>query len=523
MMVIVSVTPEIGLEELYTYAGGLGVLEGDKFLAAALKNVEYVVLTLFYRGGYVNYIVEDNDVKPVEQQHPRSLREILRAEEEFNISLKGENVTIRPLVYSKGSARIVFFEAISPSWASRLTERVYIEGSDEEKYYKYILLAKASAKYIEDRIGVENVEALDLQEAYSTLTILALKDKMKPRLIRFITHTPGPWGHPSFPTSIIRDEFSVDLPGEKIVLTIIGFEKAESVFAVSRKHRDIMRKVFPKYAEKMNYITNGVCVERWLSEPAKRILKGKRAEDLTVEDARSIRSSNRQMLLELVGRYKLEAEDWAKKPILVWARRITRYKRPYFVTWLFERDPSLADKFFIVLSGKPHPADKEGIEFLKQFINLSRREANVAYIPGYDINKAKVLLAGGDYLLFTPFSGWEACGTSYMKAMINGVPPISSRDGGALELIEHGVNGLLFGKDNREFISLQSEEAKKIDEEDFKGFRYTLRSALELWGTENYWMMSLNAIRTGLAKATILRVMRQYYPWRKEFSSSIFE
>ena len=56
--------------------------------------------------------------------------------------------------------------------------------------------------------------------------------------------------------------------------------------------------------------------------------------------------------------------------------------------------------------------------------------------------------------MFTPFSGWEACGTSYMKALVNGIPVLSSRDGGVIEIVEDGVNGRLFGEDIHDFTNI---------------------------------------------------------------------
>ncbi|WP_317896061.1 glycosyltransferase [Pyrofollis japonicus] len=511
-LVIVSVTPEIGLEELYTYAGGLGVLEGDKFLAAGLRGLDYVVLTLFYRKGYVDYPLSTDPV-PMEQQHPVDPGRVLKREQELVVTLRGEEVVVEPLVYEKGRAHTVFFNAVHPDWAARLTERVYIEGSEEERLYKYVLLAKASAKYIEERIGLGNVEVVDLQEAYSVLVMFALGDQAR---YRFITHTPGPWGHPVFPTSILREEFGAELEGDKVVLTLIGFQRAEKSFTVSKKHLEITRKIFPEHADKLDYITNGVCVERWMAKPLKDLLGNKKPEETTIDELREKHETLRRALVSLVARHKPDIEQWRDKPILVWARRITRYKRPYFVTRLLRENPDAANKAFFVLAGKPHPADKEGQAFLREFIALSQKEANVAYIPGYDIEKAKTLLSGGDYLLFTPFSGWEACGTSYMKSMINAVPPISSRDGGALELVEHRVTGWLFGHDNHDFIDLGSEEAKRIDEEDFQDFSTTVSEALGAWRSDEYWKIGLNALKKALREASALRMLRQYYPWRRE-------
>jgi len=93
------------------------------------------------------------------------------------------------------------------------------------------------------------------------------------------------------------------------------------------------------------------------------------------------------------------------------------------------------------------------------------------YLHDYDVSKARILFQGSDLLLFTPFSGWKACGTSYVRALVNGVPVISSRDGGAIELIEDGANGWLFGRDIREFISIYGDpQAKTIDESDYAEF-----------------------------------------------------
>ena len=517
-MVIVSITPEIGLDELYTYAGGLGVLEGDKFLAAAEKGVDYIVLTLLYEEGYVDYEILHGEPRPVPQKHPTSPEEVLEAEDPLEIVLKSERVTVEPLAYKANRAKVVFFRALSPSWARELHRRVYIEDSETSKFYKYALLAKASARYIEERIGVENIEVVDLQEAHSVLLLYALK---KPVKARFITHTPGPWGHPVFPRRMIEEEFAVKIDDGQgdVVLTVVGLTHAQQAFTVSRKHLEITKKLFPEHTYKLSYVTNGVHVNRWLIDPLKKILKAKTPRELTVSDIRRAHEYARDRLVALVERTApgKDASIARKKPVLVWARRITRYKRPYFITRLFKEHPSLADKAFFVLAGKPYPRDSRGIGYLKDFIRLSEKEPNVVYIPGYDVGKARILLSGGDYLLFTPFSGWEACGTSYMKSMINGVPPIASRDGGVLELVEHGVNGFLFGRDNHDFIDLDSPEARRIDDSDFGEFVDVLGRAIEVWGTENYALMGLNAARRALDYASATRMLSQYYPWRREF------
>uniref|UniRef100_A0A832CR00 Glycosyltransferase n=1 Tax=Ignisphaera aggregans TaxID=334771 RepID=A0A832CR00_9CREN len=51
-----------------------------------------------------------------------------------------------------------------------------------------------------------------------------------------------------------------------------------------------------------------------------------------------------------------------------------------------------------------------------------------------------------------------------MKAILNAVPSIASRDGGLSELIVDNVNGWLFGEDIRELIEISSQEAMEINE-----------------------------------------------------------
>ncbi len=52
-----------------------------------------------------------------------------------------------------------------------------------------------------------------------------------------------------------------------------------------------------------------------------------------------------------------------------------------------------------------------------------------AYLPRYNPATAKLLVQGADIWLNTPIRGMEACGTSGMKASLNGVVQFSTSDG----------------------------------------------------------------------------------------------
>ncbi len=497
-MYAVSVTPEVALEDVRTYSGGLGVLEGDKFLGAAKKGMRYLLLTLLYRGGYVDYVIRGEEPEPMPQKW--RYWDVLQNEGEFSLVIKGEEVKARAWSLTKGSAKAVFFEAVAPAWAAKFSERLYIEDSVEERNLKYVFLAKAVAHYLRGVVGLENIKVIDLQEAYTAMAPLALREFKE---FRFITHTPGPWGHPTVPASLLREEFGYD-PGEDPVnLTILAARHSRKVFTVSKKHYEITMKLFPQLSGNLAYVTNGVFIERYVPES---LLDAVRRGD--VEAFKEVRGRLRRRLLEVV-KDQLEVDPKNdSRPVVVWARRLAPYKRPDFPARFIKDHP---DDAIYVLAGKPHPHDKRGIEFMKEFIRLTREFASVAYLHRYDVEVAKALLTGADILLFTPFSGWEACGTSYMKSMAAGVPVLASRDGGVLELIEDGVNGWLFGQDLRYLIPYDSVEAAEINERDYDEFSRKLEAAIRTYGSEEYVKISMNASVAAVEKADILAVLKKYY------------
>ncbi len=58
----------------------------------------------------------------------------------------------------------------------------------------------------------------------------------------------------------------------------------------------------------------------------------------------------------------------------------------------------------------------------------------VHYITDYDESLGKAMSVGGDIALNVPEVGWEACGTSFMKDIINLVLLISTNDGGVADV-----------------------------------------------------------------------------------------
>ena len=118
------------------------------------------------------------------------------------------------------------------------------------------------------------------------------------------------------------------------------------------------------------------------------------------------------------------------------ARRFATYKR---ATLLF-RDVERLKRLLtnkerpvqIVIAGKAHPKDLPGKTLIREIIQLSRIpeiSRHIIFVEDYGIEVARELVQGVDLWLNTPRRGEEACGTSGMKAGINGVLNLSILDG----------------------------------------------------------------------------------------------
>ena len=118
------------------------------------------------------------------------------------------------------------------------------------------------------------------------------------------------------------------------------------------------------------------------------------------------------------------------------ARRFATYKR----ATLLLRDVDRLRRILcnqdrpvqIVIAGKAHPKDQPGKTFIREIAQLARDPLlwkHIVFVEDYDMKVARELVQGFDLWLNTPRRGEEACGTSGMKAAMNGVLNLSVLDG----------------------------------------------------------------------------------------------
>jgi glycogen phosphorylase len=303
----------------------------------------------------------------------------------------------------------------------------------------------------------------------------------------FTTHTPVPAGIDRFPRELIVHQFASceELPLDRILalgaedyqggdpskfnMAVMCFRLAQRANGVSALHGSVSREMFQGLWRSfdtsevpISSITNGVHHLTWVHRELLDLLEaptGSPSESdgydwnaLTEVDSKTIWALKRRMREDLIvmTRARLAASsanrgmsaDWVAKtlnPDVVtfgFARRVPSYKR----LTLMLRDPArlkalLTDEqrpIQIVIAGKAHPADEGGKALIQQMVQFaddpSVRE-HIVFLPDYDMAMAKRLYPGCDVWMNNPLRPYEACGTSGMKAALNGAANLSIRDG----------------------------------------------------------------------------------------------
>jgi starch phosphorylase len=167
----------------------------------------------------------------------------------------------------------------------------------------------------------------------------------------------------------------------------------------------------------------------------------------------------------------------------------------------------------LIFAGKSHPADYQSKQLLKQVYTVALDkgfEGRIAFVEDYDLNVARELVRGVDIWLNNPRRLQEACGTSGMKASMNGVLNFSVRDGWWDEAY-NGKNGWAIG----DMDGGTPEEEDKKDAESL--YNLLEKEIVPLYyerdrkGIPLKWMqMVKEAIRTITPAFNACRMMKEY-------------
>ncbi len=122
--------------------------------------------------------------------------------------------------------------------------------------------------------------------------------------------------------------------------------------------------------------------------------------------------------------------------LIGFARRFATYKRAGLVFRDLERLARLVNDperpVTLVFAGKAHPSDQPGQALLRRIYEISllpEFQGRIILLENYNLSMTRDFLPGVDVWLNTPEYPMEACGTSGMKAAINGAINLSVTDG----------------------------------------------------------------------------------------------
>ena len=295
----------------------------------------------------------------------------------------------------------------------------------------------------------------------------------------FTTHTPVPAGIDRFERSLVQEVFADDplLPIDRVLalgaetypggdpevfnMAVMGMRLAQRVNGVSLLHGQVSREMFaglwPGFDTRevpIGSVTNGVHTPTWVAPEITVLAEGdwERAATAPAGElfqirrllrARLVAETRRRLRASWRQRGASDAEltwidDVLDEDVLTigFARRVPSYKR----LTLLLNDPATLGQLLndphqpvqIVVAGKAHPADEGGkglIQQMVQFTDSPGVRRRIVFLPDYDMDMAHALVQGCDVWLNNPLRPLEACGTSGMKAALNGGLNVSVRDG----------------------------------------------------------------------------------------------
>ncbi len=459
-----------------SYAGGLGVLAGDTMLEAAAKGSSMVGIGLLYLG---RSFIQRFDSAGWQYEEPsifqpdntQALRKVDRAGKPLIIPCQMGEETVFLSAYQQrlGEKTTLYLLSTdlpenSQPWKDALSAEYY--GAHDMQVRQQMVLGIGGVtllsilgvkphiyhfqegrpifahwelvkEHVEKGESYENaVTSITQKTVYTNHTLVAAGN------LRYDPSLLTPYATP-YAQAFGIDVSQLVAPGiddeNLFSITKYAMATAKTVSAVSKLHGKLSKKEYP--TRDWNVITNGVHLPRW--QVYEYTNKG-------LDDASLWHVHMRQKLrlAETVRRRSGFSYDHTRLTI-GWARRISGYKH---VDALFSDITRLsaivhdtACPVQILIAGKAHPGDTIAKESIQNVMKAMTHELSdhALFIPNYDLALASEMVAGVDVWLNTPEKGKEACGTSGMKALSNGVLNCTVLDGWAQEVAWEGVGWAL--------------------------------------------------------------------------------
>jgi starch phosphorylase len=513
---------EFGLhEEFPIYAGGLGILAGDFMKSARDLDLPVVGVGLRYARGYSRQRIGD-DGMPVDE-FP-ACPPIGLADTGVRVRVRVAAREVEAKVWHTthwGTAPLFLLEPVAPEDAW-ITQRLY-DPTLDCRVAQEILLGVGGVRALR-RLGLD-VATYHFNEGHAVFAgVELIAERMAAgrrfddawaevrRRIVFTTHTPVAAGNEVHSLAELRrlgaccelvDWEMRRLGGDPFNMTVAGLRLARVANAVSALHGEVSRAMWRDVdgACPIIAITNGVHVPTW--------------QDARIREAAGsptgLWATHDALKGELLAAVERRTGVRLRSDVLTigFARRAAAYKRNDLIFRDVDRiAPLLRERQLqLVFAGKAHPDDPEGKRIVANLVAIARQfpEA-VVFVPDYDMGLARLLTRGADVWLNNPRRPLEACGTSGMKAALNGVLNLSVLDGWWAEACVAGQNGWAIGD--------HSEGAADQDARDHAALVATLEQEVlpAYRGDRRRWVDMMQAsIATVAERFSSDRMVREYF------------
>ena len=503
LQLVAYFSPEFGLTEtLPQYSGGLGILAGDHLKAASDLGLPLVAIGLLYAEGYFRQRLNADGYQ--EERFPRlDTHGLALTPTGVQVSVEMGDDIARLNVWQVTVGRINLYlldaavDTNGPEIAA-ITNRLY-GGDIEHRLRQEMVLGIGGVRALralglqpqvfhtnEGHAGFLSLERIrELVE--SGLTFLEAIEVVRAGGV-FTTHTPVPAGIDRFPRDLMEKYFTrfatsmgvefdelmavgrrPDEPDDdRFNMAVMGLRLAGRSNGVAQLHgavsREMFRGMWPDVTVEevpIGAITNGVHAHTWVSDGVAELLANSvgpvwdgadsaswaGVAKLSPTEVWATRTKGRADLVSFVRSNFGEALLDPQALTIGFARRFATYKR---ATLLLSQPDRLRRLLLdahrpvqFVFAGKAHPADQPGKDMIRE-IELFARQlevgSRVVFLQDYDMAVARTMLHGCDVWLNNPRRPLEACGTSGMKAALNGVLNCSILDGWWDECYD-GLNG----------------------------------------------------------------------------------
>ena len=517
---------EYGLDTaLKIYCGGLGILAGDTLKGAKDNKLPLVGIGLKWKQGYTEQRI-DSKGQPFDCYHNFQYPELKDTGVKVSVKIRQNDVACKVwLCDSYGNAPLYLLDTDLPENADKwITGQLYGWFS-EERIAQEIVLGIGGVKALQ-ALG-HHVDVYHFNEGHAALAgIELIKQKMgggqsfqdawnaTRQQIVFTTHTPIKEGNEHHNHELLQYMgaslgLSIEqlhrIGGTPFNMTVAGLRLSRNSNAVAQLHAETANQMWSDVAGRSSIvgITNGIHVPTWVDERMQQKFG-------TNEDMWNAHMAVKKDTINFIK----DRSGVALNPeslLIGFSRRAAPYKRSNLI---FAYENKLGEllktgKVQIVFSGKAHPLDDTGKAIVHNLVQMSRQYPNsVVFLENYDMDIGRALTRGCDVWLNNPRRPLEACGTSGMKAAMNGVLNVSILDGWWPEACQHGVNGWAIGDDQ------VPDNVGAQDERDALAIYQTLVDEVipTFYNDKQRWLKMMKASIESCTEAfSADRMLREYY------------